>query len=120
MNKIIHVILSGGVGSRLWPLSRKSNPKQYLKLFKEGSLFAMTIERNRSLCQALTVVGNVDNYTLSEEVLIEKRFILHEYCRGYTSQHSSSYRFCRFCCRSSRCFVNHAFRSCYCRGGGLC
>lgn len=72
MSKIIHVILSGGVGSRLWPLSRKSNPKQYLKLFKEGSLFAMTIERNRALCQALIVVGNVDNYTLSEEVLIEK------------------------------------------------
>ena len=72
MNKIIHVILSGGVGSRLWPLSRKSNPKQYLKLFKEGSLFAMTIERNRALCQALTVVGNVDNYSLSEDVLTEK------------------------------------------------
>lgn len=72
MNTIIHVILSGGVGSRLWPLSRKSNPKQYLKLFKEGSLFAMSVERNRSLCDALTVVGNIDNYALSKAVLEEK------------------------------------------------
>ncbi|HRM13034.1 MAG TPA: sugar phosphate nucleotidyltransferase, partial [Flavobacterium sp.] len=30
---IIHVILTGGVGSRLWPLSRKSQPKQYLDIF---------------------------------------------------------------------------------------
>ncbi|MCI0922480.1 mannose-1-phosphate guanylyltransferase [Sphingobacterium rhinopitheci] len=73
MSKVIHVILSGGVGSRLWPLSRKSNPKQYLKLFKEGSLFAMSVERNRNLCDALSVVGNVDNYTLSEEVLTEMK-----------------------------------------------
>lgn len=72
MSKIIHVILSGGVGSRLWPLSRKSNPKQYLNLFKEGSLFAMSIERNRSLCEDLIVVGNVDNYKLSQSVLDSK------------------------------------------------
>lgn len=72
MSKVIHVILSGGVGSRLWPLSRKSNPKQYLNLFKEGSLFAMSVDRNRDLCDDLTVVGNIDNYKLSELVLEEK------------------------------------------------
>ena len=72
MSKIIHVILSGGVGSRLWPLSRKSNPKQYLNLFKGGSLFAMSVDRNRTLCDDLTVVGNVDNYKLSEAVLNDK------------------------------------------------
>lgn len=72
MSKIVHVILSGGVGSRLWPLSRKSNPKQYLNLFKDGSLFAMSIERNRNLCDNLIVVGNVDNYKLSQAVLQSK------------------------------------------------
>ena len=30
--KVIPVIISGGIGSRLWPLSRKSYPKQYLNL----------------------------------------------------------------------------------------
>src|SRR5690606_4541615 len=69
MSNIIHVILSGGVGSRLWPLSRKSNPKQYLNLFKEGSLFGMTVLRNKGLCDKVTVVGNCDNYQLSRDVL---------------------------------------------------
>ncbi|PVH25578.1 mannose-1-phosphate guanylyltransferase [Sphingobacterium corticibacter] len=69
MSNIIHVILTGGVGSRLWPLSRKSNPKQYLKLFKEGSLFAMTVMRNQTLCDQVTVVGNCDNHQLSQEVM---------------------------------------------------
>ena len=69
MSNITHVILSGGVGSRLWPLSRKSNPKQYLNLFKEGSLFGMTVLRNKTLCDKVTVVGNCDNYQLSKEVL---------------------------------------------------
>lgn len=72
LNKIVHILLSGGVGSRLWPLSRKSNPKQYLKLFKEGSLFSMSVERNRGLCNELIVVGNIDNSSLSKKVLIEK------------------------------------------------
>ncbi|WP_437920373.1 mannose-1-phosphate guanylyltransferase [Sphingobacterium sp. LRF_L2] len=69
MSNNIHVILSGGVGSRLWPLSRKSNPKQYLNLFKEGSLFGMTVLRNKLLCNKVIVVGNCDNFQLSKEVL---------------------------------------------------
>ena len=36
MNEILPVILSGGNGTRLWPLSRKSYPKQYLNLEKES------------------------------------------------------------------------------------
>ena len=32
MNKVTPIILSGGIGSRLWPLSTKSKPKQFLKL----------------------------------------------------------------------------------------
>src|SRR5690606_24393001 len=69
MSNVVHVILSGGVGSRLWPLSRKGNPKQYLNLFKEGSLFGMTVMRNKTICDKVTVVGNRDNYQLSKDVL---------------------------------------------------
>ncbi|WP_293912734.1 MULTISPECIES: mannose-1-phosphate guanylyltransferase [unclassified Sphingobacterium] len=69
MSNIIHVILSGGVGSRLWPLSRKSYPKQYLSLFKEGSLFEMTVNRNQTLADQVIVVGNRDNHQLSREVM---------------------------------------------------
>lgn len=72
MSNIIHVILSGGVGSRLWPLSRKSYPKQYLSLFKEGSLFEMTVNRNIELCNQVIVVGNKDNNQLSRAVMENK------------------------------------------------
>lgn len=40
MSDLIHpVLLAGGVGSRLWPLSRKSYPKQFCKLMGETTLF---------------------------------------------------------------------------------
>ena len=42
---MIPVILSGGSGSRLWPLSRKAFPKQFLALTAEQTLFQQTIER---------------------------------------------------------------------------
>jgi mannose-1-phosphate guanylyltransferase len=62
---IINVILSGGVGSRLWPLSRKQRPKQYLPIFQNQTLFEKTVRRNVSFCDQITVVGNKDNYQLS-------------------------------------------------------
>jgi mannose-1-phosphate guanylyltransferase len=65
MSKVIHVILSGGVGSRLWPVSRKSMPKQYIPMFGGKSLFQLTAERSRSLVDQTFVVGNKDNYLLS-------------------------------------------------------
>ena len=67
--KIINVILTGGVGSRLWPLSRKERPKQYIDLFDGKSLFQQTVIRNKSICDELIVVGNVDNYHLSRKAL---------------------------------------------------
>lgn len=67
--KTINVILSGGVGSRLWPLSRKSRPKQYLPVFEGETLFQKTVVRNRNLCQGLILVGNKENYQLSRENL---------------------------------------------------
>jgi len=68
-DSIIHVILTGGVGSRLWPLSRKSQPKQYLEIFENKSLFEMTVERNSHLADKVMVVGNVDNHHLSGKVM---------------------------------------------------
>ncbi len=43
---LIHpVILAGGVGARLWPLSRRSRPKQFLSLVGQGSLFQQALQR---------------------------------------------------------------------------
>ena len=43
--KIYPVLLAGGSGSRLWPLSRKSYPKQFSSLIGEKSLFQASAER---------------------------------------------------------------------------
>lgn len=72
-HSITHVILTGGVGSRLWPLSRKSQPKQYLDLFDGKSLFEMTVDRNRNLVDKVMVVGNMDNCHLSREVMAKSK-----------------------------------------------
>jgi len=49
-NKIIPVILCGGKGSRLWPLSRESFPKQFLSIFSENrSLLQDTVNRSSKI-----------------------------------------------------------------------
>lgn len=45
IKKIIPVILSGGSGKRLWPLSTNTRPKQFLDLGFDKTLFQMTLER---------------------------------------------------------------------------
>lgn len=67
--KIINLILSGGIGSRLWPLSRKARPKQYLPIFDGETLFQKTAKRNQAFCDQVLVVGNKDNYQLSRKDL---------------------------------------------------
>lgn len=69
MSKVINVILTGGVGSRLWPLSRKSKPKQYLPFFKNCSLFDLTVKRNIEFANQIMVVGNTQNQYLTEEAM---------------------------------------------------
>lgn len=45
VGKIVPVILSGGAGTRLWPSSRESYPKQFLPLLDGASTFAATLAR---------------------------------------------------------------------------
>ena len=44
-NDITPVILCGGSGTRLWPVSRQSFPKQFIQLIGEGSLFQQSSTR---------------------------------------------------------------------------
>ena len=39
------LIMAGGIGERLWPLSRESKPKQFLNIVENKSLIEQTIER---------------------------------------------------------------------------
>lgn len=55
---MIPVILSGGSGTRLWPLSRSSYPKQFLPITEEKTLFQLTLERISKLNQELANFQN--------------------------------------------------------------
>jgi mannose-1-phosphate guanylyltransferase len=50
MSEIVPVIFCGGVGARLWPLSRKSLPKQFAPLFSDKSLFEASVAVKISGC----------------------------------------------------------------------
>ena len=55
--KLRPIILAGGVGKRLWPLSTKYNPKQFIPIFQDLSLFDLTLQRaNNSLFKKPIVV----------------------------------------------------------------
>ncbi len=54
--KLFPVILSGGSGTRLWPLSRELFPKQLVQLTGKKSLFQQTLER----CRYLSDESNID------------------------------------------------------------
>ena len=49
------VILSGGSGTRLWPTSRKSLPKQFIEFPGTGSLFACTLERAKAISEGSAI-----------------------------------------------------------------
>ena len=67
---MIPVILSGGSGSRLWPLSRKQFPKQFLALTGEHTLFQQTLERLRfDGMDTPIVVCNKDHKFIVQEQL---------------------------------------------------
>lgn len=69
INSVTHVVLTGGIGSRLWPLSRKTLPKQYLELFDGESLFEKTVVRNQNVSNKMIVVGNIENYKMSNAIM---------------------------------------------------
>lgn len=66
-----NIILCGGSGTRLWPISRALMPKQFLKLFDDTSLFQLTVQRNQNFCNKQLIVSNADQYFLALDQLEE-------------------------------------------------
>ncbi len=67
---IIPVILSGGAGTRLWPVSRKAYPKPFMQLSNGQSLAAMTFDRALNVATEDTVltVTSRDYYFLCKDI----------------------------------------------------
>lgn len=67
---MIHLILCGGSGTRLWPLSRTQMPKQFVRLLDNGeSLFQATLKRNHLLAQNTLIATGVEHYFLALDQL---------------------------------------------------
>ena len=71
MSEIVPVILCGGVGSRLWPLSRKSLPKQFAPLIGAQSLFEAAVTRIDRDDLLTTCRDMLDHRFLAEKQLRE-------------------------------------------------
>ncbi|TDJ82090.1 mannose-1-phosphate guanylyltransferase/mannose-6-phosphate isomerase [Campylobacter volucris] len=75
-----NIILCGGSGTRLWPLSRSEMPKQFLKIFNNYSLFELTLKRNFNICDNTLIVSNENQYFLAldqlNDVKVNSNFIL--------------------------------------------
>jgi mannose-1-phosphate guanylyltransferase/mannose-6-phosphate isomerase len=66
-NHIASFVMSGGVGSRLWPLSREDNPKQFHALSGETSMLVKTVQR-----MASRQSGPVSVYLIAAERHVER------------------------------------------------
>lgn len=67
---MINLILCGGSGTRLWPLSRNLMPKQFYPLIKDHSLFEETVKRNRDFVDVFHVAVNKNQFFLAKDQLL--------------------------------------------------
>jgi len=68
--RICPIILCGGSGTRLWPLSRKSYPKQFSQLTGINSLFQATVDRlsGPAFTPPLIITGNAFRFIVTEQL----------------------------------------------------
>lgn len=66
---ILPVIMAGGVGSRLWPLSREHHPKQFLRLHGQGTMLQNTVSRLDGLpvFSPLVICGEKHRFLVAEQ-----------------------------------------------------
>ena len=69
-NSVYPIVLSGGSGTRLWPLSRSTMPKQFVKLLDEVTLFENTISRLNGdfFYTPIIVSGDISRFMVKREL----------------------------------------------------
>ena len=90
MNNNYAVIMAGGIGSRFWPMSKESRPKQFIDILGTGeSLIQQTFRRLSKVCpkENILIVTNKDYKSLCLEQLPEMKLenILCEPCMRNTA-----------------------------------
>ena len=70
-SRLIPVILCGGAGTRLWPLSRALHPKQFLRLVGEASLLQDTVRRvdgMPAVGRSVVVTNEAQRFLVAEQL----------------------------------------------------
>src|SRR5262245_21428375 len=68
MSRIFPVILSGGSGTRLWPLSRAGSPKQFHRLHTDRTMLQDTLLRLPSMEQPILVCNEAHRFLIAEQL----------------------------------------------------
>jgi mannose-1-phosphate guanylyltransferase / mannose-6-phosphate isomerase len=68
------IILCGGSGTRLWPLSRESFPKQFVPLIDGSSLLKLTLNRVKSLDSPICVTNEEHRFLVEELLTHDSQF----------------------------------------------
>lgn len=76
---MINIILCGGSGTRLWPLSRVMLPKQFVRLFNGASLFQDTVLRNEVVCDECIIISNTEQYFLAADQFQQVSKLKHQF-----------------------------------------
>lgn len=68
MDKCKIIIMAGGSGTRLWPMSRQLYPKQFIKIFDGQSLLQKTLLRNQALGTSSVIVSEDHRFIAAEQI----------------------------------------------------
>ena len=91
------VILAGGSGDSLWPLSRRQFPKQFMKIKEGRSILQETVVRNMPFCEEFIIVTNesyknIVNGQMKAFQSLKYRVILDRKSTRLNSSHTDSSR----------------------------
>jgi len=92
------LVLAGGAGTRLWPLSRKNYPKQFLRINGNGSLLQQTVQRLSGVVpeHETVVITNSDyKFYVQEELAGVKHIVVEPVARNTAPAIALGMRYCQ-------------------------
>ena len=67
------IVMAGGIGTRLWPLSRRNKPKHFLRLFEGKCLIELTIEKLKDYIPSdrIIILTSIDHKAIAQQTLTQ-------------------------------------------------